>query len=66
MRRYPELDGTCFEIHAGADYVDGFERACRWLARFGEPPVTIEVLAPLRGLAIGRQLAWYPTNERRS
>lgn len=41
------------EIHAGALYVEAFMRATRKISR----DVAIDV--PLRGLGIGKQLAWY-------
>lgn len=45
------LQGTVVEIHAGSTYVQALGPA---LERLGA-----EVLDPLRGLPIGRRLAWY-------
>jgi hypothetical protein len=59
LRRIGLAGGDLLEVHAGADYTDGVERACRWLARFEEPPLCLRIEAPLRGLALGRQLQWY-------
>jgi len=47
----PRLKGVTFEIHAGSAYVDPLE------------PLLTErgatVIVPLRGLGLGRSLAWY-------
>lgn len=48
---FPRLKGVGFEIHAGASYVDVLD-----------PELTergATVVAPLRGLGLGRSLAWY-------
>ena len=52
------LDGLVVEIHAGAPYVDAIEA-----------PLTAagaSVIAPLKGLTMGRRLAWYRGPSRSS
>ena len=53
------LGPLVLEVHAGVHYVDGVERAVRWLNSFGDMHTRITVEAPLKGLAIGRQFQWY-------
>lgn len=53
----PELAAATLEVHAGVAYVDGVERVARWLGTFGAGAPVVDV--PLRGLGIGKQLAWY-------
>lgn len=54
--RLGELRGLVFEVHAGAAYADAVE-----------PPLVelgAEVVRPLHGLSIGRQLQWYRQHGR--
>jgi hypothetical protein len=48
---FPRLKNIAFEIHAGSAYVDPLEPLL--VARGAT------VVAPLRGLGLGRSLAWY-------
>jgi hypothetical protein len=48
---FPRLRGVTFEIHAGSAYVGPLEPLLT------ERGATVE--APLRGLGLGRSLAWY-------
>src|SRR5699024_4905121 len=50
-QRWGPLPGTVVEIHAGRTYVEALRPA---LLQSGA-----EVLDPLRGLSLGRRLAWY-------
>jgi hypothetical protein len=54
-RRFGDLGGLAFEVHAGADYVEAIRPPLR---RRGA-----SVIVPLRGMAIGEQLQWYSTNQ---
>jgi hypothetical protein len=49
--RFGSLDGSLFEVHAGAAYRQAIERP---LERLGS-----RVAAPLGHLRLGQQLAWY-------
>lgn len=47
--------GSVLEVHAGAPYVDALRKAIGgWLV-----PIYPTIEAPLKGLRIGEQLAWY-------
>jgi hypothetical protein len=54
-RRFGDLGGLTFEVHAGSDYVEAIRGPLR---RRGA-----ELSVPLRGMAIGEQLQWYSTAE---
>ena len=46
-----QLRGATVEVHAGKHYVDAVTRSLRGYG--------VTITAPLRGLAIGKQLQWY-------
>jgi hypothetical protein len=56
-RRFVSLSGMTFEVHAGEAYRRSIEPGLNELGAALE--------APLAGLSIGRQPAWYRSHQRR-
>lgn len=55
-RRFGDLDGMTFEVHAGVAYRKAIEPRLRDRGA--------RVSVPLEGLSLGRQLRWYRDSER--